>query len=531
MPETGGPVINQGLREAPRVPGRVASGQPITKTVREVIPEMNYETYQAYCAQLLSANSDRNVSNSALISMLSNWEPRFDGRYLGPTLRTIRNIDIRRTERFDKEKPELKIAADSGDKLKDFKIDWINHHAQDLIDTYKITKDQDIKMDIGGIFEAQLSQFKDFDPRVRPTIEFFIQNFDVFKDYMDPVLIRSFFRSGILAGNRDEFDPESSDVEQLSRDVLELAIRVIDDPDSSKPLRDGAYQGLAVGQRDLEDDMLGQTIDNFMSRKLKLAGLDPRKILRVWDYNYFLENTDRYPEFIADNFAQIRALESERPGICKVLSEEFGIINFNRYPRNVLIDQFDRRNDQVPYGVLVYPYADENGGFSDDEEVVDGLYGDLLVGKTALRIYEAGSGLGVFKRLSMANKRYGSNNSISFAVLGGHGEVDKINFGYSIEDDGFVSHDLSKSNLQGPSSQEVKSWFIEKPTIILVSCSTGADSGIGETIYRLGANVIAPKEPASPAKITAGKRTNGTLWFGVAYKEEGVYRHFRQKLS
>jgi hypothetical protein len=532
MPEAGGPAIHQGLREAPRVTGQVPPQQRLAENVREVMPEMNYDMYQAYCAQLIGASNDRDVSNSALISMLSNWEPRFDGRYLSPTLRTIRNIDPDRTESF--ENPDMKVAVEHSDNLRNFKIDWINHHAEDLRDIYRVSKDPQLKMDIGGVFADQLSEFRgiDFDPRVRPTIEFFIENFDTFKDSMDPLLIRDFFRNGIIAGNRGELDADDKNVERISREVLELAIRAIDDPDSSKPLRDGAYEGLAVGQRELDDEMLSDTIENYLTRRLKLLGVN-RKIMNAWDFNYITEDiAHRYPEFLADNFDIMQRLELERPGICNVLYEEFGINNFARYPLRALVDQYDNRDKDIPYGVLVYPHADANGAFSQDTFTLDELHDDLLGAKVGLRIYEAGSGFGLLRRFSAANKRYGNKNKISFAIIGGHGSADGILLGNSRRDDGeeINSHRISKDNLQYPAVEVLKQWFITNPNIILISCSTGAEAGIGEGIHKIGANVIAPKEPTSLERIVAGKRSNGSLWFGVKYSDDDAYKHFRQKL-
>lgn len=537
MPESQSPsAVLPSIRYAPLRPREFSAANTDS---RESGSDLTIESYRVQCEEILKANGDRNVSNSALMAQIASLPVSLEGQFLFPTIRLMRGIDVFRSQRFDSEKNDIKIAAQESNELRDFQFDWVNSHAGELMKIYQENQDVGVQWEIGGVFMGLLSLSEKIEsgPKVRPTIEFFTQNLMVFKNSLPPSYLNLFFKKGMIASNTDNGTSEE-DEKRISQRVLEIAIDSIDDPASSSQLVDAAFQGLGSGQRHAEDESLVLSIKNYMSRKLERAGLSPKAILDVWDYNYFAKNQDIYPDFIADNFAVIRALETERPGICRVLYREFGVHNFSRYPLKALIDQYDQRDKDLPYGVLIYPHTDNNGGFSKREDDLEEFYGDLKVANTALRIYEAGSKVGVLRRLAAVNKEYGAKNKISFAILGGHGEPEGIEYGHSIQGDKLVSHALHKDDLKGAMVQELKTWFIDKPTFVLVSCSTGADAGIGEEIYKLGGDVIAPQVPSALDRVVVDRRSNGSLAFGVRYidpdkkyEPEEIYRHFRQKAA
>ena len=71
----------------------------------------------------------------------------------------------------------------------------------------------------------------------------------------------------------------------------------------------------------------------------------------------------------------------------------------------------------------------------------------------------------------------------------------------------------------GGRAQRAGQFFVDNPTIILSSCSTGAEGGIGQELSkRFGAKVIAPKEPTSMAEIHASKnRGQNEFRFNATY--------------
>lgn len=67
--------------------------------------------------------------------------------------------------------------------------------------------------------------------------------------------------------------------------------------------------------------------------------------------------------------------------------------------------------------------------------------------------------------------------------------------------------------------QGIKSLFIDIPTVILVSCSTGQLGGIGHEISALGAKVIAPDDITSLDSISVFRNEFGALEFRVEFDE------------
>ncbi len=526
------PFSQPSLREAPLRITDFASSATVSnveeKTPYQMVHEMGFEEYSFYCNKIAEAGIDRNVTNDDLLARLSSFQPRFDGEFIIPTLRTIRDIDAKRAERFDKEKQDLKHAVQDSTGLRDFKINWVNNYADQMRKIYGSSSSVEVDWAISGVFINQLSYFfeEGFTPsQIRPTIEFFAENFAVFKDNLFPAYIKQFFKKGMIASNLGKDELKMDSRSEVSRDVLSLAIDVFEDPQSTPHLRRVAIEGLAVAQSDSDNKDIRAFADSYLAYQVKKFGIDPEPILRVWSQNYDdpdPELSARYPEFIAKNFDVMAKLEAERPGICQVLYKEFGIHNFSRYPLKALIDQYDYRDRDMPYGVLIYPHSDNNGAFNNPE-VLDDLFTDVDHARYGLRIYESGSGFGTLRRLGEANGRYGGLNKISFVVIGGHGAKDQIAFGKSIEHrlpeyPDIRNHKVDKKDLRGTVSRAgMKDWFIKHPRIVLNSCSTGLDSGIGNEIYEIGADITAPKVPAAIKNISMGKRSNGTLWFAVEY--------------
>ena len=222
----------------------------------------------------------------------------------------------------------------------------------------------------------------------------------------------------------------------------------------------------------------------------------------------------------------MKSLEVERPGSVSVLQQEFGIEDFMRYSPEMLIDLYDNRDDQsMPYGIVIYPKADHNGAFTSNHETLESFY-EQLKGHYRLRIFEAGSRVGVAKALIKTKQRYAQKGGgkISFALIGGHGSPGGIQFG-----NGSDRADLQISDLAGHGGNRAGGEFFESdPTIILESCSTGEIGGIGQKMSEiLSAHVIAPDVPTAFKNIQVEYDENDKPSFeitfssgkGMVYKE------------
>ena len=231
-------------------------------------------------------------------------------------------------------------------------------------------------------------------------------------------------------------------------------------------------------------------------------------------------------ETIRKNLERMADLEKERPGCVRVLREEFGIENFARYPKELLVDQYDTKDDQsLPYGIVINPKADNNGAFAGKEDggAIGTVWGTLQ-GKYRLRVFEAGSKFGIAKILLQTEQRYQKHGGekISFALIGGHGEPDHIEFG-----GGMNEEILTATDLGGSAAARTKNrFFKENPTLVLSSCSTGKEGGIGQKLSEvLGARVIGPDVPTPLPSVSVSLDANGKPVFDATYYKAESMRY------
>ncbi|OGH95235.1 MAG: hypothetical protein A2538_01370 [Candidatus Magasanikbacteria bacterium RIFOXYD2_FULL_41_14] len=234
---------------------------------------------------------------------------------------------------------------------------------------------------------------------------------------------------------------------------------------------------------------------------------------------------------VGENFEMYIELELEHPGITASLTKDCGIVNFGRYPKDILISQFRQLQEKEkfdrPYGVVVFPKDDHNGAFSTDAWRFGKLKQQIQSNKDSngkdipyeLRFFEADSKVDLVRYLIKLGKWFPSHK-ISFAIIGGHGEKDGIHFGKG---------DLLVDDLSGKSSGRLGDFFESNPSIVLASCSTGQSGGIGEKISRvLGAHVSAPNKPTGVENYIISTDENGQIHLDAKFsdaEDRMVYSH------
>jgi hypothetical protein len=242
---------------------------------------------------------------------------------------------------------------------------------------------------------------------------------------------------------------------------------------------------------------------------------------------------------IWSNVNRIEFLESQRPGMTNALSGSFGIHDFARYPSPALLWQYDQmKKSDFNYGLLVYPRDDWNGAFYDEKELAE-LFAQMQPEGNewgGFVITEADGKLSVIRQMNSIRKQYGS---ASFGIMAGHGSQDTIQFGNNFDRGGVMrTEDISKmiaiSSATRPKREDQENpspaLFKEGSTLILFSCSTGSENGIGSKISELTrGTVIAPTIPTSPKKIefTAPEVEGGVPSFEVSYQNEGEGAKFQ----
>ena len=195
------------------------------------------------------------------------------------------------------------------------------------------------------------------------------------------------------------------------------------------------------------------------------------------------------------NMEKIEMLESERPGITNSLFNEFGIKEFRRYPNEVLIEQFDSRNKDIPYGLVLFTNQDHNQSFDMRSGVIDSVFKQTISNGLGMRIAEFDSRYDLFKKLISLDSRYGTRNKIQYIFLGAHGTEDVFQTTYT--------ESVSKEDFEGKGVKKVKNFFAENPEIIMASCSTGVEGGIAQKISETYEAVVhAPTKPTNVKDIT-----------------------------
>lgn len=270
------------------------------------------------------------------------------------------------------------------------------------------------------------------------------------------------------------------------------------------------FNALRHGSRwDYSENTVKSIVRNFLSRQV--GEVNSGKIIENWQQAWLIKSRG-HGEALGRNLSSLYDLEYKRPGIGQALFEQFGISDFSRYPQELLIAQYDERNkkDDVPYGIIINPVNDFNGAFYDNVETFQKLYRQIK-DKYRIKVWEVKNLAELVHSINDSRHRYGP---ISFAIIGGHGTEESINFGEKFRN---RNAELLKKDLERKRASSMKLAFTQNPTIILDSCTTGALGGIGQEISKMGAKVIAPPEPIRVMNIEPSIDLNGKIDFRVEY--------------
>lgn len=247
---------------------------------------------------------------------------------------------------------------------------------------------------------------------------------------------------------------------------------------------------------------------------LKDYGLDYGELSRIWGgYSFNASATSTASE----NIWIIADLERQRPNIAKTLHEQFNISLFQRYPQEMLIEQFDQRDNTVmPYGVMVSAINDDAEVFqSVGPQIFMGMmHSELLKLGYTLRVCEAGTEDKLKEAFEGYSKRYGIK-SASFGVIMGHGSPERIVMNW--EHPRYPNRVIRKQSFQGGAPWKFSAFMKAESTLVLVSCSTGAENGIAQEISKQGLIVIGPDREANILGISIEKNADGMPVFRIPY--------------
>lgn len=287
----------------------------------------------------------------------------------------------------------------------------------------------------------------------------------------------------------------------------------------------------------IEHPLYVKHVQELIRPILTRYNLNPAIIKLLWRNNAKPEDVARYS---IENITRIMYLEHERPGIAKFLYDHYGIAIFARYPEKMLIRQYDTHDDKThPYGIALYTRDDHNGAFYHGALALAPLHLVLKKYGYDFRIAECSQTKDMVTFVNRFRHKYGK---IAFAMLAGHGADDgkKIHFGHKYSKEERETHGnrrnpflilnefkrglTSRGNLPRLSAKPtpLQLAFVDNPTIIFYSCSTGKSDGIAQEVSSLGPEIetIAPSTPCNIASISAIKSMkDNRLYFGVGYTD------------
>ncbi len=226
-----------------------------------------------------------------------------------------------------------------------------------------------------------------------------------------------------------------------------------------------------------------------------------------------------------ENLETMKKIENIGPGSVKKLYDDYGIMEFHRYPAEVLISQVEEENTQQPYGVIVFPRSDHNDAFDEKKYIFNKLYSETR-GKYGIKIAECESKTDLARKFITLDKKYGEKNKIAFLLMGGHGSGDGLNLGEYRTREEAEGEELSlkaifKVESGSPGFKKANEKYLDKDAeIVLLSCSAGIVDGIADKFSSsYDKKIMAPVIPVSKLDLDINYDVNGKPHFKAIYDQ------------
>ncbi len=254
--------------------------------------------------------------------------------------------------------------------------------------------------------------------------------------------------------------------------------------------------------------------------------LDIDKISQSWRrQNIKIEN-------IRKNIKMIEELEKERPGITKYLLEEFNIANPAFHFKEMLIKQYEQKDDlEIPYGIVaVAPYRHFFPSGLEEVLKINKVGGKSALSKleenqVATRIVEFSSSYDLIYHLLKLRNKYNPNEEeekkTKFFIEHSHGRPEYLDNNLNSEER------ISKKNLKDLTEKErekIKNLFSKSCDFAAFSCFVGTEGGLAQSWSSIvDGNVFAPEEPIGNINmdVRVDKEKNVKLLVHNYGKEKG----------
>jgi hypothetical protein len=233
------------------------------------------------------------------------------------------------------------------------------------------------------------------------------------------------------------------------------------------------------------------------------------------------EAAERMRFLVIRNIVSIQAIEAKQKGVSEFLHKNYGISNFGRFSVQTWLDQYNEKEKNGAYILILYARDDPNSS-SYIEEVLD-AYRDLhkeVHSSHFLRVIEVESIPKVARRLSKFNKKY---QSPDFVILSGHSWNKEFHFGPPKYRKRNYKFFIGPKDFKGKGLERMEPYlkmFPPTTTVVMDSCSEGAeDSFVGMAAEASGNKFIHPKGETHIKDFGAKRDSRGNLSLNVEYDE------------
>ncbi|MEI6529164.1 MAG: hypothetical protein WCN88_02005 [Candidatus Falkowbacteria bacterium] len=263
---------------------------------------------------------------------------------------------------------------------------------------------------------------------------------------------------------------------------------IISHPDS------GAIQ---ESWRQAAEDQFG--IKDFQVEKFKRVLMNDESVVKAFasghDWNYIFDNQDKFVsgesyDAAVEVFKTMTELDEEAPGSVKKLHEKYGITNFQRYPKEILLQQLNETDKSKEIALMLFAGEDWNGAFDKQSDVWKKIY-DQQKEVRNFRVVECDNNVALARELIKLKQEF--KNKVSLAILSAHSEPEGFYLGAEKDDKGYVGQDLIAKNISN-----LKEIFTDKAQLIGNACSSGALNGWVKDFSRdLRISAVGPDRPAA----------------------------------
>ncbi len=313
-----------------------------------------------------------------------------------------------------------------------------------------------------------------------------------------------------------------------AHDLLVDEIIDFDDADPRRKTRRDFELALQLFQNQGYANLESQTY-LVLERLLGKYGHEIKDLFAAWNRTCYNLSPEKITPVYLQNLRNMGFLEEATPGSTKSLRNDAGIVNYGRYPTEILLVQYENMkpvNAKVTnkeklnkdYGAVVMPLDDHNGAYYGSNNMLGDLFTHGRRAGVGMRVLEVANIDDLDKKLEEYEESYGK---ASYAVIGAHGETDKVAFG----NDPSNGH-LTIQDLESKFGERLKRFLRKGAPVALLSCEGGKKVGPKISLITGGKVIAHPEIAYTDVPVGLSKNTQEEVILSLEAPTKG-YREYQ----